>query len=183
MEKTAILGKGTLNAIWADQNSIVTPSWLGRTPTYPGSAQAGSLKADEWRSFCSIFLVFSLGRMWPRKGGRFPALFNNFMDLVAATELASLRTVTPYTTTLYEKYLRSYLEGHKKLFLDKRFVPNQHTALHLGEMLSMFGPIHAWRTYPFERYNGMMQTINTNSKIGSSLNFSQVSETQRAHFI
>ncbi|KZT33816.1 hypothetical protein SISSUDRAFT_992646, partial [Sistotremastrum suecicum HHB10207 ss-3] len=160
--KTAIIGTNTLKRIWEDQELLTTPSWIGRTPKFPGSAGAGSLKADEWRSFCSIFLVFSLVRLWREKGGRFPELLDNFMHLVSATELASLRVVTPQTVDLYEKNIKAYLFGHRKLFLDQRFVPNQHTALHLGGMLRMFGPVHAWRTFPFERYNGMMQSINNN---------------------
>ncbi|KZS90586.1 hypothetical protein SISNIDRAFT_415212 [Sistotremastrum niveocremeum HHB9708] len=167
--KTVILGTNTLNYIWEDQELVSTPSWIGRTPKFPGTAAGGSLKADEWRSFCSIFLVFSLVRLWNGKGGRFPELLTNFMHLVAATELASLRAVSPQSVRLYESHIRAYLHGHRQLFLDQRFVPNQHTALHLGQMLRMFGPVHAWRTFPFERYNGMMQSINNNSKIGNSM--------------
>ncbi|KZS86464.1 hypothetical protein SISNIDRAFT_394410, partial [Sistotremastrum niveocremeum HHB9708] len=156
----------TLQAIWDDQETIVTPSWLGRAPKYAGSAATGTLKADEWRNFCSVFLVFSLIKRWAGSTPRHKELLENFMHLVSLTELASLRSTTPEIIDAYEVHILAYLKGHKKLFLHKHFVPNQHTALHLGHFLKRFGPVHSWRAFPFERYNGMMQSINTNSKLG-----------------
>jgi hypothetical protein len=39
-------------------------------------------------------------------------------------------------------------------------------ALHLHEYLLLFGPVHAWWTFSFERMIGMLQQMQTNSKIG-----------------
>jgi hypothetical protein len=39
-------------------------------------------------------------------------------------------------------------------------------AFHLHEYLILFGPVHAWWTFPFERIIGKLQRIPTSEKIG-----------------
>ncbi|KZS89124.1 hypothetical protein SISNIDRAFT_417281, partial [Sistotremastrum niveocremeum HHB9708] len=156
----------TLSAIWSDNETITTPSWIGRAPHQAGTAAAGTLKADEWRNFVTITLVFSLIKGWRNHGGRYPAILTNLMHLVSVGEYATLRQINSATIAAYEGHIKEYLASHGELFLDKVFSIYQHLALHFGTLLRAFGPVHAWRAYPFERYNGIMHTINTNSKIG-----------------
>lgn len=165
-----VFGKATLAKIWEDNENIITPSWIGRAPHQAGSAGAGTLKADEWRNFVTITLVFSLIKQWTTKSERFQAMLKNFMHLVAAGQYANLRQINSATIAAYETHIRSYLIGHQELFLDKVFSPYQHYSLHFGSFLRNFRPTHAWRAYAFERYNGIMHNINTNSKIGQNLN-------------
>ncbi|KZS92870.1 hypothetical protein SISNIDRAFT_412149, partial [Sistotremastrum niveocremeum HHB9708] len=156
----------TLPEIWKDNEQIITPSWVGRAPHQAGSAGAGTLKADEWRNFVTITLVFSLIKQWRTKTARYQAILRNLMHLVAAGELANLRQINAATIAAYDFHIREYLTGHQELFLDKVFSIYQHGATHFADFLRAFGPVHSWRAYAFERYNGMMHDINTNSKIG-----------------
>ncbi|CDO72542.1 hypothetical protein BN946_scf184983.g25 [Trametes cinnabarina] len=60
--------------------------------------------------------------------------------------------------------MEQYLRGLQQLFEWHHLVPNNHISLHLRECLELFGPVHAWWAYPFERFNGLLQGLNTNSK-------------------
>ncbi|KAF8809397.1 hypothetical protein BYT27DRAFT_7254534 [Phlegmacium glaucopus] len=62
--------------------------------------------------------------------------------------------------------MQAYFTGLKTLFPEYGFHPNHHLALHLHQYLLLFGPVHAWWTFPFERMIGMLQRIPTNGKIG-----------------
>lgn len=70
-------------------------------------------------------------------------------------------------TSAYEDYMTKYLEQLKILFKDIRIKPIHHAPLHLGEFLRRFGPVHAWRSFVFERYNHLLQRQNTNLKFGA----------------
>jgi hypothetical protein len=39
-------------------------------------------------------------------------------------------------------------------------------ALHLAEYLRLYGPVHSWWTFPFERLIGMLQRIPNNFQNG-----------------
>ena len=59
-----------------------------------------------------------------------------------------------------------YLQTFKRLFKEASIVPNHHLALHLPAFMHLFGPVHAWRSFAFERYNYMLQSINSNLTFG-----------------
>ena len=62
--------------------------------------------------------------------------------------------------------MQAYLNNIKRLFPEYKLRPNHHMALHLHGYLRLFGPVHAWWTFPFERVIGMLQRTPHNSKIG-----------------
>lgn len=88
------------------------------------------------------------------------------MDLVTAVKLATMRSVTSSSISLFESTMLRYLAGIKFLYKHHAFSPNQHLSLHLGALLRRFGPVHAWRSYPFERWNLVLQSIQTNMRPG-----------------
>lgn len=90
------------------------------------------------------------------------------MDLVTATKLATRRVLTPGIIQEYRVCIERYLRTLRILFPHRRISPNQHLAVHLPKALADFGPTHAWRCFPFERYNYILQQINTNAKSGKT---------------
>ncbi|KAK0207180.1 hypothetical protein IW262DRAFT_669213 [Armillaria fumosa] len=62
--------------------------------------------------------------------------------------------------------MRAYLQKLLELYPGSGISPYQHLSLHFGELLRSFGPNHAWRCWAFERYNGIIQKINTNNIFG-----------------
>lgn len=157
-----------LQTIQADIQNTTLPSWVGRVPGNLGSASHGTLSADEWRSACTINLVTSLVRIW----GTFPAstrehkMLVNFMHLVNATKLINMRVLTSDRIAEYATSMLEYLRGILDLYPHVSLLPNHHLSLHFPRFLEDFGPTNGWRCFPFERYNYLLQQVQTNQKFG-----------------
>ncbi|KAH9928118.1 uncharacterized protein B0H18DRAFT_875082, partial [Fomitopsis serialis] len=163
-----VLGQHTLRLIWAEMQDITLPSEVSRAPSKAGAPGSGTLSADEWRTFCTINLVVTLGWAWGTlpSGRREYALFRNFMDLVTAVKLATARSVTEQSLWEMQTAMHRYLTKLLELFPGTTISPYQHMCLgHLPMVLKTLGPAHAIWCFVFERANFIMQRIKTNSRI------------------
>ncbi|TFK79920.1 hypothetical protein K466DRAFT_579069 [Polyporus arcularius HHB13444] len=165
ISKFRILDHDTLASVRADILNTVVPSWMQRVPKNFGSPSHGKLKADQWRTACLVNLVITLVRLWgvPTATPRQKMLLENFLDLVRAADLATRRTMDVARAEKFDTYMMRYLSGLVDTFKHP-LVPNHHLSLHLRECLELFGPVHAWWAFPFERFNGILQHLNTNSR-------------------
>ncbi len=130
-------------------------------PRNLGSASHGKLKADQWRTACTVSLVITLVRLWGFQGDKFDIL-QNFADLSRAVRFATSRSTSLEKVRKYEQYISCYLEGMARIYGADCVRPNHHLALHLIECLLGFGPVHSWWSFPFERLNGRLQRLRTN---------------------
>jgi hypothetical protein len=146
------------------------PTWVSRAPSHPGEKNWGKFSADDWRSFCLINLPITLIRLWGNEpqSSRNRQLLDNYMHLVTAIKLATMRKITSNQIAAYQNHMHAYLKSLLDLYPSVSLTPYQHLALHFGPILERFGPTHAWRCYPFERYNHIMQQIPTNKRFGAS---------------
>ncbi|KAF7342502.1 hypothetical protein MVEN_01840000 [Mycena venus] len=170
---TVLLGPKILQEVRSDMERRSMPSNVGRAPTHPGEAAWGKFTADQWKTFCIYHLPFTLSRLWgPYKDSkdaehrRKYEMLQNFLHLVSAVKSATLPTVTPATIRAYEKEILSYLSGLLTLYPGAQIESYQHLAMHFGDLLKRWGPTHSWRCFAFERYNGLLQKINTSKKFG-----------------
>ncbi|KAJ2912102.1 hypothetical protein MD484_g8307, partial [Candolleomyces efflorescens] len=167
-KKTRVLGKQTLAEIRKDIERLTQPTWVSRAPSRPGEKRFGKFTADQWRSFCMLILPTTLTRLWGTKpeGSAERRRLDNFMHLVSAVKLATMHKLTESRIQQYEFHIRRYLETLLELFPGTSITPYQHLSLHFGQQLRLFGPVHAWRCFPFERFNYILQKIPTNEMIG-----------------
>ena len=165
---------------------MITPSWLTSVPTNLGKAKHGKLKADQWRTLGTTYLPISLIRLWylvqdstDQCSLQCRKLLEIMLSLISAVTIASSQTISQEKADLYLHHMQSYLKGLRELFPQYRFLPNQHMALHLAEYLQLYGLVHSWWTFPFERLIGMLQRIPNNFQNGifflpsAYLNFAQ----------
>ncbi|KAJ3963911.1 hypothetical protein EV361DRAFT_120089 [Lentinula raphanica] len=154
-----------------------TPSWMASAPSRPGEASQGKFTADQWRTFCTVHLPITLIRLW----GSLPStdrkrqMLVNFMHLVTAVRLGTMRVMTEERIQLFESHIRAYLEemigfGQSDrlggLYPHTSITPYQHMMLHFGTLLRRFGPVHSWRCFAFERFNYILQSTPTNQRFG-----------------
>ncbi|KAH9895959.1 hypothetical protein C8Q73DRAFT_644239 [Cubamyces lactineus] len=165
ISKFRVLDQATIERIRADIAATVFPSWMERPPRNFGSPSHGKLKADQWRTVCTVSLVITLCRLWGTSSAsqKEKLLLDNFVHLVSAVDLATRRTTDPDRIARFDAHIVQYLSSLQSLFAHD-FVPNHHLSLHLHECLLLFGPVHAWWAFPFERYNGLLQRLNNNNK-------------------
>jgi hypothetical protein len=169
--ESAVLGAGVLAKVQHDMARTQLPYWVSPAPREAGSTQVGKLSADQWQSFCSIHLVVTLIRIWGHSGleSRFYKMLQNYMDLVTAVKIASMRTMTPTRIASHNHYMDRYLKDVLELYPQVNLSPYHHLSCHFGELLQRFGPTHAWRCWIFERINYKLQQIPTNKKFGTSI--------------
>ncbi|KAF8802347.1 hypothetical protein BYT27DRAFT_7112567 [Phlegmacium glaucopus] len=161
-----------MELIRSDIHALLTPTWMTSVPSNLGDAAHGKLKADQWRVLGMVYLPLSLIRLWglandgsPRSR-RCQGILNLTMSLLSAVTIASSHSMSLALANSYLQHMQAYFTGLKTLFPEYGFHPNHHLALHLHQYLLLFGPVHAWWTFPFERMIGMLQRIPTNGKIG-----------------
>lgn len=169
IEKSApVLGMDVLEFIKRDMDRMVLPSWVDPAPRNWGTSERGKLSADQWRVLYTIHLPVSLIALWSRGTQRYVDMLHNFMYLVTAIRIAGSRVINDEYIGMYETCITTYLEGLKALYPDASIKPNHHLALHLGDFMRKFGPVHAYRTFAFERLNYLMQQMPTNKKHGEA---------------
>lgn len=151
-----------------DMKRTALPSRISPVPRGVGSPSSGKLTADQWRTFCTVHLVISLIRLWgdERPDARQSRVLANFLHLVSLTNLLHMRNMTSEHIECIARENSAYLQGLRTLYPSFSLVPKHHMALHFPEMLRDFGPVHAWRTFAFERLNQIFQNTLTNGISG-----------------
>lgn len=165
---TTILDQLVLSEVWKDMEKTTLPSCVTRAPRNLGSRSHGKLKADQWRTACLVNLVITLCRLW---GGvnasqKNQSLLRNYLSLVIAVRWATTRTTSNYHSDVVQQFLVYYIHSTLEIFGARALVYNNHASLHVPECLGAYGPAHGWWAFPFERYNGVLQRVSTNSRIG-----------------
>lgn len=143
------------------------PSWISPAPPNWGTTQRGKLSADNWRVICTIHLPITLIQLWSQGSDRMKDILSHFMDLISAVRIANMRITSPAQITAYDHYMGNYIRRIKELYPDQTLKPTHHTALHISDMLGLFGPSHSHSGPHYERYINFLHRINTNLKIGT----------------
>ncbi|KAI9060067.1 hypothetical protein FKP32DRAFT_1578785 [Trametes sanguinea] len=160
------LGITTLSAFVDDASRMELPTWVNRAPPAFGTKRNGKLSADQWRTVGIINLPVTLIRTWGAEVGLHALMLRNYLDLVDAVETMGLLETNEDEIERAEEALERYLDGLKTLYLNSELQPNHHLALHIGMFLRLFGPVHSWRAFAFERFNYMLQSINASNVLG-----------------
>ena len=166
-----ILNQLLLELIETDMINTMLPTWLAKPPRGMGSAKVGKIKADVWRTFFTISLVITLIRLWdsPTATPHQRKLLDNFLALATAIRFATARTTSERHIQIFEAQIQHYLRTLIELYSPDKLLPNHHATLHLAECIRSFGPAHGWWTFPFERFNGIIQRQNMNNRPGERI--------------
>ena len=153
---------------------MLKPGWISSLPPFLVPSSGPKLKSDQWRTLASLYLPVTLIRLWasPPSGSRSKLmarrqrLLNLTMSLTSAIIIATSRETSPHHAEAYLQHMLEYRMELRSLFPEYKCHSIHHMALHLDEFLCMYGPVHGWWTYPFERVIGMLQRIPVNYKNG-----------------
>ena len=152
-------------------DATILPTWVSPAPHHIGDGRHGKILADQWRTFCTVHLVITLVRLWAplHPSHRMHQLLLNFMHLVTASKLMTMRSTSNERIDLARFHWMEYLKGLLSLFPDIRLSPSQHMTTHLPQQMSNFGPSHSTWSFVFERVNYLLQQINTDSRLGKQM--------------
>lgn len=149
-------------------------SWVSSVPSEFGESRTGTLKADEWRTYATIYLPIALTLRWGRKSihqtchekESLSTVLDHTMSLVQALCIACYRTTDSVRTQAMHSHLHKYLRDLPSVHSGATATTNHHMSLHLSKFMDLYGPVHSWWTYPFERLIGQLQHMPTNHKFG-----------------
>ena len=152
------------------------PSWHTPPPSNLGEASHGKLKADELRSSIEFDVPAAMVQIWVHDSQtsegeevqRQKKLVDTTFLLATAICWATSYRIRPLHAAQYMICMVAYFNILKDLYPNIAWRPNHHAALHIGPMLLLFGPMHGWWMFVFERVIGMLQKTNTNDKLGES---------------
>ena len=91
------------------------------------------------------------------------------MHLVSAVRIANMRVSSKNQVQAYNYHIFEYARNWSRLFPDETLKPVLHAALHIGDVLDRFGPVHAINSAFYERYINFFHQLKTNKKIGMCL--------------
>ena len=142
------------------------PLWFTSVPKNFGDQAAGTIKADEWRSLITVYIPIVLISLW---GADTPQadlklILDNTMDLVSAVYLACSRAMSSERAVAYCLCIANYVGNLKHIHPTFGLRPNHHASFHIYDYLVLFGPVHSWWTFPFERLIGILQRLSSNHK-------------------
>lgn len=160
-----------MQEIWDDLVQVVKPSWVSSVPSKISSI-CPKVKSDQWRSFGCLYLPVTLIRLWSKSNTNDEynndrqQLLHLTMLLCSAIAIATSRTTSEPNSKQFLLHMTQYRQELARLFPRYTCVPNHHMAFHITELLLMYGPVHGWWTFPFERMIGTLQRFRTNYKQG-----------------
>ena len=168
--------KRELEKLQQDIKGTSRPEHCQGPPLNLGSPGHGKLKADQWRTCIEFDIPVSVAQLWsketcppeqkPEVTVRRDKLFQSIMHLAVAVGMATSYRTSEHHSEKFEENTVAYLRCLLDLYPNIQLRPNHHAALHIGPLLTQFGPAHGWWMFPFERVIGILQRINSNSKLG-----------------
>ncbi|KAJ7870273.1 hypothetical protein B0H14DRAFT_3440108 [Mycena olivaceomarginata] len=120
-----------------------TPSWINSVPRNYGESNAGSIKADEWRTLATLYLPIALVLMWAdcpadEHSACRLGMLDHSMALFQAVILVCRYTMTAERATTYRHLLKGWVEGltvHHPHTQSHAKRPNIHVAFHIYDFL------------------------------------------------
>lgn len=111
ISKRGVLTFKVIEQIRTDIKNTYLPSWIKRPPLNFGSASHGKLKADHWRTVCTINMVITLVRLWTSSTASAgdSLMLENFLHLVITVDLATWRSMDPERARLFDEHMLAYL--------------------------------------------------------------------------
>lgn len=160
-----------MEVLWDDLESIIKPTWVVSVPTTLSSS-GPKLKSDQWRTVGSLYLPMTLIRLWSvvdpedEQSLQRRELLHLTMLLSSAIAVASSRVTSANNSREFLALIMEYRTELQRIFPDYELHSIHHMAIHIHQFLLMYGPVHGWWAFPFERMIGTLQRIPTNHKPG-----------------
>ena len=119
---------------------------------------SSTMKAEEWRSWVSIFSIYCLKDLLPR------ADYNVWQLFIRACNLLLKPYITKSELEDAHQLLLLYCKKFQEIYGMESCTPNMHLHLHLKDCIKNFGPVYGFWAFSFERYNGILGAYHTNNR-------------------
>ncbi|KAJ3885702.1 hypothetical protein GG344DRAFT_30407, partial [Lentinula edodes] len=172
LNATDVDSSSLLQRIQQVVREVQTPTWVSNPPRNVGLYEAGTLKADHWRTLFSIHVPLATLSLWKNtsplaatNASSMTSVVDTTMHLVCASAIMVKRKLSSSRRDQFRHLLRLHVLGLKKNFPGWIF-PTHHLAFHIFDFMDLFSGVRHWWLFPFENLIGKLQRITTNHKPG-----------------
>jgi len=133
------------------------PNSIGRLPINIAS-NYGGFKAIQLQTWINVYSPIVLKGILPNPHLQCWLLF------VHACRILSKHTLKINDVNCADVYLLQFCKAFEQLYGGQLCTPNMHLHLHIKDCLLDYGPSHAFWTFSFERFNGLLGSFHTNKR-------------------
>ena len=150
-----LLNQENLILIQSRIDELNIPYGVGRIPYKIGSNFSG-LTADQWMNWTNLFSLYALQDILP------PLDLHCWSLFVQASTLFRQYSLSVDDLTRADEKIMEFLKLFESHYGKECCTPNMHLHAHIKECILDFGPIAAFWTFPFERFNGILESFSKN---------------------
>lgn len=154
-KEIGIIGTIELGIIQCRVDEIVIPHNIGQIPNKI-SSKFSSLTADQWRNWTNVYSLYALRGVLPEEHYTCWSIF------VEASIILSQHSISMEDVNKADEKLHVFCKTFETIYGKESCTPNMHLRCHIKECILDFGPISSFWVFPFERYNGIMQSFLNN---------------------
>jgi hypothetical protein len=92
-----------------------------------------------------------------------------------------MKTISMAQAHAGQTYLANYCQ--RMILLGAKLTINHHIAMHLSQMIKLYGPVYSWWLFAFERFNGMLEKVNHNGHDGGAIELTLLRNWVQTHLI
>ena len=152
-----LLSKKDLKFLEDRINSYDVGTGIGRLPHRIASNYGGYM-ASQWKNWILIYSIFCLKDLLPETHLRCWQTFFLACQYLCTPVLSKTNIIK--ADMLFVKFG----ERFEKLYGKKAVTPNMHLRCHLKECVIYCRPVHAFWCFSFERFNGILGTMQVNGR-------------------
>ena len=154
-KEMGLLTSNELDIIQNRVDEMDVPHGIGRIPNKI-SSKFSSLTADQWRNWTNIYSLYALHNILPSEH------YSCWSIFVEASIILSQYSISKEDLKKADEKLILFCQTFETLYGSQSCTPNMHLHCHIKECVLDFGPISSFWVFPFERFNGIMQSFLNN---------------------
>ena len=118
----------------------------------------GGYTTSQWKNWTLIFSLFCLKDLLPETHLRW------WQTFVLARQYLCTPVLSKTDIIKADLLFVKFGERFEKLYGEKVVTPNMHLRCHLKERVIDCGPVHAFWCFSFERFHGILGTMQVNGR-------------------
>ena len=131
------------------------PYGVGRIP-YKIMANFSGITANQWKNWTNLYSLYALKDILPSEDYKCWSYF------VYASQLLCQLSISLEELERANSNLLKFCKSFESLYGKESCTPNIHLHCHLKQCVQDYSPIASFWAFPFERYNGIMESFNKN---------------------
>ena len=150
-----LLNQENFSLIQSRIDELNIPYGVGRIPYKIGSNFSG-LTANQWMNWTNLFLLYALQDILS------PLDLHGWSLFVQVSTLFRQYLLSVDDLTRADEKIMEFLKLFESHYGKECCTPNMHLHAHIKECILDFGPISAFLTFPFEKFNGILESFSKN---------------------